>query len=366
MTTKPSYSALDRFVHRMAFASTGLQKAIADIEDRLYAKAFSETPLTRPVFLTSLPRAGTTLFLNVLYNTGAFATHTYREMPFVMIPWLWHTITRPFYKEGSTFERAHGDGMMIDYDSVEAFEEIVWKAFWPKHYLVDRIKPWVADAVDPDEAFPEFFSRHMQKVIALQLEKASSPGQSFRYLSKNNANIARLPLLARLYPDALFLVPFRNPVNHVASLMRQHERFLQIHVTDAFAMRYMRDIGHYEFGANLKPINFKGWLDADYPEDVTRSAFWFAYWCAAYEALLVDAPENLILVSYDACCENPAPVLSALGQALELEAPQTLTDQVDRFRPPKKYGAEAPTVDAPLKTRVEACYAELSQRSINP
>ena len=32
---------------------------------------------------------------------------------------------------GVEIERAHGDGMTIGYDSHEAFEEVLWRAFWP-------------------------------------------------------------------------------------------------------------------------------------------------------------------------------------------------------------------------------------------
>ncbi len=35
-----------------------------------------------------------------------------------------------------------------------------------------------------------------------------------------------------------------------------------MHARDPFARRYMEAIGHYDFGANLRPIDFDGWATA--------------------------------------------------------------------------------------------------------
>ena len=60
---------------------------------------------------------------------------------------------------------------------------------------------------------------HFRKLMALR------GSGSARYVSKNNANIARIPLIARLFPDAIILVPFRNPMDHAGSLLRTHLLF---------------------------------------------------------------------------------------------------------------------------------------------
>ena len=57
-----------------------------------------------------------------------FETLTYRDMPFILAPLLWDKISRPLRKAGEKVERAHGDGMMVSFDSPEAFEEVVWLA----------------------------------------------------------------------------------------------------------------------------------------------------------------------------------------------------------------------------------------------
>ena len=59
----------------------------------------------------------------------------------------------------------------------------------------------------------EKFIRYVGAVLV------SDPEGRTRYLSKNNNNILRLPALARAFPQALILIPFRDPLTHAASLL---------------------------------------------------------------------------------------------------------------------------------------------------
>jgi len=81
-----------------------------------------------PIFITSLPRAGTTILLAALNSVPQLATHLYRDMPFVMAPLLWSRLSGRFRKQAVLQERAHGDGIAIGYDSPEAFEEVIWRS----------------------------------------------------------------------------------------------------------------------------------------------------------------------------------------------------------------------------------------------
>ena len=85
--------------------------------------------------------------------------------------------------------------------------------------------------------------------------------ETLRYLSKNNLNIARLAAPPESLRRGTILVPFRDPVQQAASMLRQHEWFLEIHEEDDFVREYMETIGHHEFGKGLKLIDFNGWLD---------------------------------------------------------------------------------------------------------
>ena len=83
-------------------------------------------------------------------------------------------------------------------------------------------------------------------------------------------NIARLRALKKLALDCILIVPFREPLQHASSLLRQHREFIWMHAEDRFAHRYMSGTGYFDFGENLRPINFGNWLhDANYPDAMT-------------------------------------------------------------------------------------------------
>ena len=246
------YSTLDRALHRVAFNTYAAQVSLADLEDRLYGKQMAHCDATRPVFVTALPRAGTTLLLECCAQLPEFASHCYRDMPFVLIPCLWSRFSARFQQTADSRERAHGDGMLINFDSPEALEEVLWQAFWKRHYGNDRIVPWQDEE---DDEFADFFRGHLRKIILL---RRGDEAPQARYVSKNNLNIARTRLLHKLFPESSIVVPFRHPLHHASSMVEQHRNFLRIHEDDSFASEYMRAIGHYDFGANLRPIDFGG------------------------------------------------------------------------------------------------------------
>ena len=383
MTMTPNrrrrYSGPERLLHRLAFATVPAQKAAADIEDRLLARRFVGIPVDRPVFITALPRAGTTLLLEILAGLPDFASHTYRHLPFLFTPLLWDAISRPWRQPDATMPRAHGDGMTVGYDSPEGFEEMLWRAFWPAHYRPDRIIPWTADdqntnAQDAAGEFADFIGNHIRKLLSLHpnSETASTPAPApVRYVSKNNANIARIPAIRRLFPDAVIIVPFRNPAHHSAAMLRQHRNFLHIHAQDDFSRRYMAYAGHFDFGANLRPIDFGGWLDdADGDNDGAAADpqtanFWLRYWCAAYAHLLTHPSDNVALLDYDACCANPTAALHYIAAAIGLPNPTPLTDQAARFRPPTRYDTDTPPITPDLLHRANDLHRQLLQNAIN-
>lgn len=300
------YSFFDRTLHRLAFLTTPAQTVLSDLEDKLFKAELASIELKSPVFVTALPRAGTTLLLELFVSQDEFSSHSYRDMPFIMTPMLWDKYSSRFRKTDQPRERAHGDGMMVNVDSPEAFEEVVWKSFWPEHYRKDRIIPWKNAA---DAEFCEFLLNHFKKIVAL---RSNNKDANVRYISKNNLNISRIDLLTSIFPDSLILVPFRDPLQHAASLLRQHMNFLDIHKTDRFASYYMRMIGHYDFGDNLKPVDFNGWMQSADNLDASGLAFWLEYWHAAYN-YLASRSDRIHLFSYEAFCRQPEKSLGVVG-----------------------------------------------------
>jgi hypothetical protein len=358
-SSRANYSRLDRALHKLAFSNLEIQKSLADIEDRMHAKRLEPIAIEKPVFITALPRAGTTLMLDVLArNPGTFATHTYRCMPFVLCPVLWDSISRGFRRADEKRERMHGDGMNVGYDSPEAFEEVLWRAFWPQKYHADRIELWSSG--DRNAEFEDFLRNHIRKLIAL----LAPVDAKSRYISKNNANIARLPLLRAIFPDAIFITPFRDPINQAASLLRQHIRFLKIHADDPFARLYMDYIGHFEFGSGLRPIDFPSRVDARQPVDPMTGDFWLAYWIRGYSFLASgDSPH---FIDFDKFCAEPARSLAALGRQLECEDHiAQLRSAAGEFHAAVSYDEAKLSFDGRLVADARALHEHLSSRALN-
>ncbi len=347
VASQVNYSMLDRFLHRIAFSTPSIQLTAADIEKKVFGAVYGAVKATRPIFVTSLPRAGTTLLLEVLHRFPSIATHTYRDMPFVMAPVFWSRLSSAFRKRAELSERAHGDGMQIGYDSPEAFEEILWRAFWPEKYSETGIALWgVADGKTEAHAF---FVEHMKKIIALRRPGRTRDG---RYLSKNNVNIARLDLIGCMFPGAKILVPFRHPVRHAASLLRQHRNFIEMHRNEPFIRRYMADLGHYEFGDLHRPIAFPG-LDALISDrDPLTIDYWLGYWIAAFEHVLARR-NSVILISYESTCANGRNALAEICERLEIAEEGMLDTVAMLFRKPSPRQVDETGLNPELRDRAE-------------
>ncbi len=211
------------------------------LEDRI-----AGTRVEAPIYICGLARSGSTILLETLAEHPATTTHAYRDFPLVHTPYFWNRfLDRAQRKRATAVERAHGDGILVTPDSPEAVEEVLWMSFFPELH-----QPGAVDVLDSDTrapAFERYYDEHLRKLLWLR------GGQ--RYLTKGNYNSTRMRYLARLYPDARFVVPLRDPVAHVASLLRQHQRFCALHAADPRAQRYMSRLGHFEFGLDRRAIH---------------------------------------------------------------------------------------------------------------
>jgi hypothetical protein len=351
------YSRLDRLVHKLAFSGQRLQLALSEVEDKLYARELDKVTAASPVFITSLPRAGTTALLSALARLPGFASNTYRDMPFVMAPLLWSRLTGGFRRNAEQAERAHGDGMKIDFDSPEAFEEVIWKAFWKDHYRDDGITLWTQADEKPEAT--EFFLRHMRKIVALR-GHASGAG---RYLSKNNANIGRISLLRMMFPDAVIIVPVRHYLSQAASLLRQHRNFASLHDGTPFVRRYMEDIGHLEFGTLHRPLLFPGFseLSAGLPTDSLD--YWIAYWIAAFRHVAVNRPE-VIFISFEEFTAGDPAVIAQICRAVGAD-PALAPQLAQGFRPAPAIPQDALNNRGSLRDEAEALWQAIQDDKVS-
>lgn len=308
------YSFADRMLHYFAFSHQVVLRAVSALEDILVPRSLAVTDAP-PIFVTSLARGGTTAILNALCASPTLASHTYRDMPFITAPTLWGHLSGGARRSVSPRKRAHGDGLVIDLDSPEALEEVVWKMHWPKMYRERSITQWTDR--HHNSASEVFMHQHQRKIIAARRShRPIGKLQPTRYCSKNNANIARLSYLLRVFPDCQLVVPVRRPERHAASLLNQHKNFIQLHDEDEFTSRYMRDIGHFDFGRDHKYIEFAG-FDPELYSSLTGD-YWLAYWLSAFEEIIKHRTE-CIFVLQDDLRSAPQKTIERLYQQLGLD-----------------------------------------------
>ncbi|QZH75829.1 MAG: sulfotransferase [Erythrobacter sp.] len=341
------YSWADRMVHRLAFGARAPQALLREMEQSKFGGAIAAQHVTAPVFITALPRAGTTLVLELLAQHPLVATHRYRDMPFVLSPVIWRQLSRRFQVKADAKERSHGDGMMVDADSPEAFEEV----FWLRHLPGDFSDRGIAtrDGLPADTA--DALRDYMRALVLAR----GVPGA--RYVSKNNANVARLPALASAFPDARILVPLRHPLDQAQSLLHQHRKALASHSASRFARAYPRDIGHFEFGADHRPILFAGMdavIAAHTPDSIE---YWLGYWIAAMRHVeACGLGEVLDMQRFTSAPDGVATLFARLGLPAASEVPRAAQAMV---APIKSYGAP---VESSLAREAMALYEDMRSK----
>jgi len=298
------YGPLSKAFHYLALGSHLVCEASFDIEQTALRPDPADIINKKHVFIAGLARAGTTLLMRRFYATGQFRSLTYRDMPFVLMPNLWRKLSSFSHKQSVKQERAHGDGLLVDYNSPEALEEVFWKTFSENDYIQpDKLVPMTAD----DEVLGKFRS-YVSSILS------QDPRQNICYLSKNNNNILRLSSIHQAFPRALIIIPFRDPLQQADSLLSQHRRFVGVHQTDTFICQYMRWLAHHEFGYDHRPFRFDP--DRFTHTDPRQLNYWLERWVDAYRWLMVSAPPAAVFLSYESFCskiDEIWPQLSAMA-----------------------------------------------------
>ncbi len=282
-----AYSRLGRFFHEIVLNGVVLGEISFDLEKFFFQNAAS---CQGSVYVTGLARAGTTALMRALYESNQFASLTYDDMPFVLSPNLWGRLSRLRARQRELKERAHGDGVYIDFDSPEALEEVFWRVHCGQDYIFDH-------ELRTHEVLPDVLEQ-----LSIYRGMVCHKYGRQRYLAKNNNLILRLDSILRQSEEGIFLVLFRDPIAQAESLLEQHKKFL---ASDAFARRYMIWLVHHEFGGSHRPFRFPN-TSSSFGESMTVE-YWIQRWVDAYAYLLPLLRSNsgrLIAVSYERLCDN--------------------------------------------------------------
>ena len=244
-----NYSNIQKFLHDFVLSKKNINKSLFELEKIIYLKN-KDIKNQSHVFITGLPRSGTTSLLNFLFSSNEYASLTYNNMPFILSP----HFSKLFHKKNNTKkERLHKDGINFDNNSPEALDEIFF---------------------DNNKEFVKYEIVNYIQLILLSNNK-------IKYLSKNNLNYKRVDLIQSIFPNSIFLIPIREPLQHANSLLNQHLHFNQLQKEDDFIRRYMNYLGHNEFGLNHKP-----WNNPINHQDLNKIDYWLEQWCLFYQNIL--------------------------------------------------------------------------------
>tara|TARA_B100001093_G_scaffold386832_1_gene372797 strand:- start:1066 stop:1659 length:594 start_codon:yes stop_codon:yes gene_type:complete len=191
-----NYNGIQKFLHDFVLSNKFINKSLFDLEKIFFLENKDIIDLPH-IFITGLPRSGTTVLLNFLYSSKNYASLTYKNMPFVLSPHISNFLNK---KNIIKKERLHADGITIDVNSPEALDEFFFdnNEKFVKNELIDFIQ-----------------------LILLSKKK-------HKYLSKNNLNFKRINLISSILPNSKFLIPIREPFYHANSLLKQHLHFSQL------------------------------------------------------------------------------------------------------------------------------------------
>ncbi|CAG0997751.1 hypothetical protein METP2_03038 [Methanosarcinales archaeon] len=311
--TPNAYSALDRFLHRLVLRSRNIQKISLDVQLSTYKGKFLANEEIQPVFVCGLARSGTTTLLRLLYQTGVFNTITYRDMPFVLMPTVWSKISKLFQRKSEPTERAHGDGILVGFDSPESFESVFWDNICNHNHLYGK----TVGVHQPSAAEMRLFGQYIQ-TLNIANEHTDSHR---RYLSKNNNNLVRLNALNNSFPKSSVLLMYRNPIQTALSLHRQHIQFCKQQKQDPFVLEYMSLLKHFEFGMDHRPFIFEGSVNptttniSNLQDAASTPLYWLKYWTHVYQYVIEALTQGLTqvhLVHYEALCRQPESQLARI------------------------------------------------------
>jgi hypothetical protein len=290
---------------------------LARKESSLLAEQLRPITIRMPIFICGLARSGSTLLHEVVCTHPNVATHRSKDYPMLFTPFWWRRATANL-RPGPPRERSHQDRVTITTESPDALEEMLWMAFFP--HCHDPSVCNLLGATDHHPHWESFYNFHIRKLLLAE--------GANRYAAKANYHVARLPYLARLFPDVKFLIPVRAPASHIASLIRQHRLFSQGQRKHPRALAYMRRSGHFEFGLDRRPMHLgdgervrrirSAWANGD---EVRGAAM---YWdmVHGYLARLLATDTQVrnatLVIPFETLCASPAEVLRTVLRHCEL------------------------------------------------
>jgi hypothetical protein len=156
--------------------------------------------------------------------------------------------------------------------------------------------------------------------------------------------------LLKLFPDARFVLPVRDPVKHVAANIKQSRYVAKNQKEDPTVLRHFRQSGHFEYGCDMRPVN----MGADRSNDDIVKLFndneevraWSRYW-NRYNRAIYDqvnysetTKKACYLFTYEDFCATPHRILADIVAHCELQCDDRYLQSFgDKIRVPVYYAS---------------------------
>ncbi|WP_168567057.1 sulfotransferase [Crateriforma spongiae] len=268
-----------------------------------------DRPANEGIIVTGLARAGTTAMLRVLHQNDRTWCLTYRQMPFPMAPRLWKTLNRA---RSRAVQRTHRDGLWVDLDSPEAFDEFIWRVILKEDFYRDGALHRHAVSTQQIEQF--------QRLATV----GASP--SLVYLSKNNNFLLRAESFLEQTQQYTLVLLYRDPIQHAQSLLRQHRLHCQLQLQSPFVVDYMDMLGHHEFGLNRRDFVFESQAFRHHDPDTVD--YWIERWLDYYRYALTLPRDRIRIIGNDAVRNDPVSVSDAVLAGSAIDQPSRSLDGV--------------------------------------
>jgi hypothetical protein len=307
-------------------------------------KSIETLKVDRPIYVTGLARAGTTIILEMLSKHPDVATHRYLHMVMPYVPHWMQSFADKTPIMLSPTERVHKDRIMVNRNSPEAVEEIFWQRYFED--TLDETTSSVMRKEISNPEFEEFYKEHLRKLMQDQL--------SSRYVAKNNYNVARMEYIQKIFPNVKFFIIIRNPFDHIASLAKQDSILSEVERQDPRLLDWTKIIGHREFGGAKICINLDNTDTVQNIRNLWRNkktyvTGWAMYWAAIYSHVHQTLESNqklakaALVVRYETLCEEPDATIDRIIEHTELD-PKKFEGVKKRYvktlRPPSYYSVQ--------------------------
>jgi len=307
------------YVARFFHNHPNFNQKLAQKETKKLRKQIEKISIDRPIYVMGLARSGTTILTEII---GKHPDVAYLKYLHSVNPYIPHWIQKianvvPIFRK--PVERVHKDRLLVNRDSPEAVEEPYWMRFFENVH--DESVSNIFDSKTSNPQFEEIYSNSQKKLMFNQ--------ESSRYVAKNNYNISRLGYLYKLFPDMKVILMIRNPVNHIASLVKQDAILKELEKENKRLLHWTKIIGHREFGTAKVCINVDSTKQIKlirklWEKKETYVKGWAVQWnmIYSYVADLLERNKHLAdrthILRYEDLTDNSAESIDRIVEHLEL------------------------------------------------